>query len=83
MANQTSTDGFNLSSILNDDELQLMDMAMNEGQYYSHFSISYCTTKVIIFFTYFPCHEYEYMCTNRNISVPFRTYNIYVVCSQL
>lgn len=34
MANQTSTDGFNLSSILNDDELQLMDMAMNEGQLY-------------------------------------------------
>ncbi|ODM90841.1 Segmentation protein cap'n'collar [Orchesella cincta] len=34
MANQTSAaDGFNLSSILNDDELQLMDMAMSEGMY--------------------------------------------------
>lgn len=34
MGNQTAGDGFNLSSILNDDELQLMDMAMNEGQFY-------------------------------------------------
>lgn len=32
MSNQT-TEGF-LSSILNDDDLQLMDMAMNEGRFY-------------------------------------------------
>lgn len=32
--NQT-TDGF-LSSLLNDEDLHLMDMAMNDGKYYNH-----------------------------------------------
>jgi hypothetical protein len=37
--NQT-TEGF-LSSILNDEDLQLMDMAMNEGEFHVHFCCSW------------------------------------------
>lgn len=55
MGNQTSAtgDGFNLSSILNDDELQLMDMAMNEGQFYelSDWKRQYYLLSLLLFFT--------------------------------
>lgn len=43
-----TNDGF-LNSILNDEDLQLMDMAVNEGQ----------TNILIVFFTYLPIYNYH------------------------
>lgn len=42
--NQT-TDGF-LSSLLNDDDLHLMDMAMSDSKYYYHCLYRYCYINV-------------------------------------
>jgi hypothetical protein len=49
--NQT-TEGF-LSSILNDEDLQLMDMAMNEGK----FSLQFCRW-LIYFFAWSDCFQF-------------------------